>query len=199
VEEGAGGIVTVDEVDEGVRGTEGEGFVGAGGFDEAGAAGSVDATEADGGSAGGKGDLFSREQDIAGWGAADGGRFVDFAGVVLRIDRRAAGEDGELRLQDLDQIAQGAAVNNPVGFGVASLFAAEAVDEDVGLLATGEAGAELVRVRGVGGEDAVGLAGEAAGGFFRRNEGGDVPAGLGKKIRASFTGVTTTGEEDARS
>ena len=73
------------------------------------------------------------------------------------------------------------------------------MDEDVGLFTTGEFGAEFVRIGGIGGEDAVGFAGEADGGFFRGNEGGDVPSGLVKKIRASFTGVTTAGEEDARS
>jgi len=96
-------------------------------------------------------------------------------------------------------VAQCFVINNAVGVGVASLFAAEAVDEDVGLFTTGEAGAELFTIRRVGGENAVGFAGEALGGFFRRNEGDDVPSGLAKKIRASFTGVTATGEEDARS
>ena len=199
VEEGAGGVVAVDEVDEGVGGTEGEGLVGAGGFDEAGAAGSIDAAEADRGAAGIGGDFFRGDQDVAGRSAADGRGFVDFAGVVLRINGRAAGEDGELRGEDFDQIAQGVAVNNPVGVGVASLFTAQAVDEDVRMLTTGELGAEFFRIGRIGGEDAVRFAGEAAGGFFRGNEGGDVPSGLGKKIRASFTGVTATGEEDARS
>ena len=199
MEEGAGGVVAVDEVDEGVGGTEGEGLVGAGGFDEAGAAGSIDAAEADRGAAGIGGDFFRGNQDVAGRSASDGRGFVDLARVVLRINGRAAGEDGEFRGEDFDQIAQGVAVNNPVGVGVASLFAAQAVDEDVRMLTTGELGAEFFRIGRVGGEDAVRFAGEAAGGFFRGNEGGDVPAGLGKKIRASFTGVTTTGEEDARS
>ena len=79
------------------------------------------------------------------------------------------------------------------------MFSAEAVDEDVGVFATGELGAELFTIGRIGGEDAVGFAGEATGGFFRGDEGGDVPSGLAKKIRASFTGVTTAGEEDARS
>jgi hypothetical protein len=73
------------------------------------------------------------------------------------------------------------------------------VDEHVGLFTTGEAGAELFTIGGVGGEDAIRFAGEALGGFVRGNEGSDVPSGLAKKIRASFTGVTTAGEEDARS
>jgi len=67
------------------------------------------------------------------------------------------------------------------------------------LLATGELSAEFVRIRGVGNKDAVGFARKAAGGFFRGNQRGDVPSGLAKKIRAPFTGVTTAGEEDARS
>lgn len=199
MEEGAGGVVAMDEVDEGVGGAEGEGLVGAGGFDEAGAAGSVDAAEADRGAAGIGGDFFRGDQDVAGRSAADGRVFVDLAGVILWIDGRAAGEDGELRGEDFDEIAQGVAVNNSVGVGVASLFAAQAVDEDIGMLAIGELGAEFVRIGGVGDKDAVRFAGEAAGGFFRGNEGGDVPSGLGKKIRASFTGVTAAGEEDARS
>ena len=199
VEESAGGVVAVDEVDEGVGGTEGEGLVGAGGFDEAGAAGSVDAAEADRGAAGIGGDFFRGDQDVTGRSAADRRRFVHFARVILRIDGGAAGEDGELRSEKIDQVLQCLAVNNAVGVGVASLFAAQAVDEDVWMLTTGELGAEFSRIGRIGGEDAVRFAGEAAGGFFRGNEGGDVPAGLGKKIRASFTGVTTTGEEDARS
>jgi len=199
VEEGAGGVVAVDQIDEGVGGTEGERFVGAGGFDEAGAAGSVDTAEADGGAAGFEGDLLGGHQDVAGGGASDGGSFVDFAGVVLRVDGRAAGEDGELRGEEVDQVAEGFAVNDAVGGGIASLVAAETVDEHVGLFTTGEAGAELFTIGGVGGEDAIRFAGEALGGFVRGNEGSDVPSGLAKKIRASFTGVTTAGEEDARS
>jgi len=73
------------------------------------------------------------------------------------------------------------------------------MDEHIGLLATGECGAECVWIRGVGNKDAVGFAVEAAGGFLRGNQRRDVPSGLAKKIRASFTGVTTAGEEDARS
>jgi hypothetical protein len=71
MEKGAGGVVAVDQVDEGVGGAEGEGFVGAGGFDEAGAAGSVNAAEADGGTAGIEGDFFRGDQDIAGRGASN--------------------------------------------------------------------------------------------------------------------------------
>ena len=52
MEEGPGGIVAVDEIDEGIGRTEGEGLAGAGGFYEAGAVRAVDATEADGGAAG---------------------------------------------------------------------------------------------------------------------------------------------------
>jgi hypothetical protein len=73
------------------------------------------------------------------------------------------------------------------------------MNEHIGLSVAGEYGAEFFRIRGIGGEDAVRFAGESAGGFFRGNQGGDIPSGLGKKIRASFTGVTTAGEEDARS
>jgi hypothetical protein len=73
------------------------------------------------------------------------------------------------------------------------------MEEHIGLPMVAEFGAEFVRIGRIGSEDAVGFAGEAAGGLFRGNKGGDVPSGLGKKIRASFTGVTTAGEEDARS
>jgi hypothetical protein len=73
------------------------------------------------------------------------------------------------------------------------------VNEHVGWPATGEFGEELVPICRVGDQDAVRFASEAAGGFFRRNQRGDLPSGFGKKIRASFTGVTATGEEDARS
>jgi hypothetical protein len=73
------------------------------------------------------------------------------------------------------------------------------VDEHVGLRTIGGFGAEIFEIGGIGGDDAIRLAGQTAGRFFRRDERGDVPPGLAKKIRASFTGVTATGEEDARS
>jgi hypothetical protein len=73
------------------------------------------------------------------------------------------------------------------------------MNEHIRLAVVAEFGAEFVRIGRIGGEDAVRFAGEAAGGFIRGNEDGDVPSGLAKKIRAPFTGVTTAGEEDARS
>jgi len=73
------------------------------------------------------------------------------------------------------------------------------MNEHIGLPATGKFGAECFRIRSVGNKDAVRLSGEAAGGFLRGNQRRDVPSGLAKKIRASLTGVTTAGEEDARS
>ena len=79
------------------------------------------------------------------------------------------------------------------------MFATQAVDEDIGVFATGELGAKFGKIGGVGGQDAVGFTGQAPGGLFRGNERGDVASGVVKKIRASFTGVTTAGEEDARS
>jgi hypothetical protein len=189
----------VDQIDERIGGSEGKRFARAGGLDEAGAVGTVDTAKANGGSAGFDRQLFGAHQDVAGGSAADRRRFVDFVGVVLRIDGGAAGEDGKLRLQQLEEMAQGFLVNNAVGIGVASVFAAQAMNEHIGLSVAGEYGTEFFRIRGIGSEDAVRFAGESAGGFFRGNQGGDVPSGLGKKIRASFTGVTTAGEEDARS
>jgi hypothetical protein len=73
------------------------------------------------------------------------------------------------------------------------------VDEHIGWRDIAEFGAELMAVGGIGDDDAVRLAGQASGRFIRGNEGGDVPPGGGKKIRASFAGVATAGEEDARS
>jgi hypothetical protein len=73
------------------------------------------------------------------------------------------------------------------------------VDKDVGVFATRELGPEFVRIRGVGNDHAIRLVRETAGRFFRGNQRGDFTSGFRKKIRASFTGVTTTGEEDARS
>ena len=58
MKEGAGGIVAVDQVDEGIGRAEGRRFAFAGGFDEAGAAGAVDGAEADGCSAGFEGEVF---------------------------------------------------------------------------------------------------------------------------------------------
>jgi hypothetical protein len=96
-------------------------------------------------------------------------------------------------------MAQRLLVNNAVGGGIASVIPAQAMNKHTGWSGAGEFGAEFIRVGRIGGEDAVGFAGEPAGGFHRGNEGGDVPAIRAKKIRASFTGVTATGEEDARS
>jgi hypothetical protein len=73
------------------------------------------------------------------------------------------------------------------------------MNEHIRLAVAGELGEEFILVRGIGGEDAVRFAGKTAGGFFRGDKGGNLPSGLGKKIRASFTGVTAAGEEDARS
>ena len=102
-------------------------------------------------------------------------------------------------MQNLDQISQRFQVYNAIGLGVASVFPAQAVKENVGLLAAGELGAELFTIGGIGGDDAIRIAGQAFGRFIRGNERGDIPSGRIKKIRASFTGVTATGEEDARS
>jgi len=71
--------------------------------------------------------------------------------------------------------------------------------EDIRLFTTREFCAELFTISRIGDEDAVRLAGEAFGRLFRGNQRSDVPSRLVKKIRASFTGVTATGEEDARS
>ena len=48
VEEGTGGIVAMDEIDEGIGGTERQGLAGEGGLDKAGPARAVDAAETDG-------------------------------------------------------------------------------------------------------------------------------------------------------
>ena len=73
VEEGAGGIVAVDEIDEGVGGTERKGLAGEGGFDEAGPARAVDTTETEGGATCLRGKLLGLEQDVAGRRAAGRG------------------------------------------------------------------------------------------------------------------------------
>ena len=73
VEEGAGGIVAMDEIDEGVGGTERKGLAGAGGLDEAGPARAVDAAETDGGPICLQGKLLGLEQDVAGRCAAGRG------------------------------------------------------------------------------------------------------------------------------
>lgn len=199
MKESAGRIIAVDQVDEGIGRAEGERFVGPGGLDEAGAAGAVDSTQSHSSSVHISGDFFRGDQDIAGWSSSDRRCFIDFARVVLRIDRGAAGEDGECRSENADQIAQRFAVNNAVGVGIASLFAAQAMDEHIGSVAAGQLGAEIVRTRRVGNKDAVRFVREAVGGFLRGNQRGDVPTGLVKKVRASLAGVATAGEEDARS
>ena len=198
VEEGAGGVVAVDEVDEGFGGAERAQVTGPGRVDKAGAAGSVDAAEADDRTAGVEGELFGGQDNITGGRAAGRGGFVDQGAIVLRVDGGAAGEDSEFRGEDFEEVAQRVVINNAVGGGIATVLAAQAVDEDIGVFATGEAGAKFCGIGGVGGEDAVGFVCQAPGGLFRGNERGDLGTGGGKKIRASFTGVTTAGEEDAR-
>ena len=94
---------------------------------------------------------------------------------------------------------QGLAIHRAVGFRVAAVFTAQAVDEQVRFGFAGDDGTQLCGVRGIRGDDAVGFAGEAAGGFLRGNKSGDFTASLAKKIRASFAGVATASEEDARS
>lgn len=137
---GAGRIIAVDEIDESVRSAERQWLTGAGGFDEAGAAWPVDAAESDGGPAGIGGELFRGEQNVAGRCASRGRIFVHLAGIVLRIDRSAAGEDGELRGKQIDEIPQRFEVNYAVGIRIASVFAAQAMNEQVGPAATGELG-----------------------------------------------------------
>ena len=73
------------------------------------------------------------------------------------------------------------------------------MDEHIGPRAIAELGAELFTIRRIGGDDAIWFAGQALGRFFRGNQRGDLPSGCIKKIRASFAGVTATGEKDARS
>ncbi len=73
VEEGAGGIVAMDEIDEGIGGTEGKGLAGESGLDEAGPARAVDATETNGSATGLQGKLLGLEQDVAGRCAAGRG------------------------------------------------------------------------------------------------------------------------------
>ena len=73
VEEGAGGIVAMDEIDEGIGGTERKGLAGESGLDEAGPARAVDAAETDGGATGLQGKLLGLEQDVAGRCAAGRG------------------------------------------------------------------------------------------------------------------------------
>lgn len=199
MEEGAGGVVAVDEIDEGFAGAEDTEIAGAGGFDEAGAAGSVNAAEADDSSAGIEGELFGGEKNVGCGRAAYGGGFIDDGAVVLRINGGAAGENGKCRREDFEQVAQGVVINNAVSVGLSSFFAAQAMDEDIGVLTAGEAAAQFCWVGRVCRDDAVRFFREAFRGFFRGDEGGDVGSGVAKKIRASFTGVTATGEEDARS
>lgn len=199
MEEGTGGIVAMDEIDEGIGGTERKGLAGEGGLDKAGPARAVDAAETDGGATCLQGQLLGLEQDVAGRCAAGRGCFIDLGGVVLRIDRRAAGENSKSGVEEFQKVVQGLAINPAVGFRVATIFTAQAVDEEVGAGLAGQGGAQLSGICRIRGDDAVGFAGQAPGGFFRRNKGGDLAACLVKEIRASFAGVATASEEDARS
>jgi hypothetical protein len=73
------------------------------------------------------------------------------------------------------------------------------MDEDIGRRLARPAALQFGAVRGVRRDDLVRFSGEPARRFLRGNQTGDFRPILGKKIRASFAGVTATGDEDARS
>ena len=199
VEEGVRGVVAMDEVDARSEVAEHLPFARAGGVDEARAAGAVDPAESHNRAAGVEGDFFRREEHVSGGGAAGWGRFVDEGSVLLRINRGAAGEDDKSRPEYGDEVLQSPDVSDLVSCGVASGVPAQAVDEHIGLGDALELGGQTVLVGRVGDEDAVRFVRQAGGGLGGADHGGDVPTAVRKKIRASLTGVTAAGEEDARS
>ena len=73
------------------------------------------------------------------------------------------------------------------------------MDEEIGCRLAGECALNFFPVGRIDGENFVRLAGEPARRFFRGNQPGDLRAITVKKIRASFAGITATGDEDARS
>ena len=73
------------------------------------------------------------------------------------------------------------------------------MNKDIGRRVSGEFFAQVFRVRRIGGDDGVRFAGQPLRRFLRRDQPGDLGPITAKKIRASFTGVTATGDEDARS
>jgi len=76
---------------------------------------------------------------------------------------------------------------------------AQAVDEEIGCGLPGKCTLQFPAIGRIDGENFVRFAGESFGRFFGRNQAGDLRPITAKKIRASFTGVTATGDEDARS
>jgi hypothetical protein len=76
---------------------------------------------------------------------------------------------------------------------------AQAVDEKIRSRVAGKAALEFLAIGGVGSQNSVGFGGQPSGRFFRGYETGDFSAIPAKKIRASFAGITATGDEDARS
>jgi hypothetical protein len=73
------------------------------------------------------------------------------------------------------------------------------MDEDIGRRLARPAALQFGAVRGVRRDDPVRFVGQALRRFRRRNQPGHLGAVMAKKIRAPFTGVTATGDEDARS
>jgi hypothetical protein len=117
----------------------------------------------------------------------------------LRIDRGAPGEDAELRAQYFEEIAQSFHIGDAVGVRIASAVSAQAMDEEIGCGLARKATLQFGAVRGVYRKDLVRFIGEPVRRFFRRNQTGDLRPITVKKIRASFAGITATGDEDARS
>ena len=193
-----GGIVAVSEIDESV-GIAGRGCARARGFDESCAARTVDSAQAHHRAARPERQAFSLKEHVPGRCSSSARFFGHRTTVVLRIDRGAPGEDAELRAQYFEEIAQSFHIGDAVGVRIASAVSAQAMDEEIGCGLARKATLQFGAVRGVYRKDLVRFIGEPVRRFFRRNQTGDLRPITVKKIRASFAGVTATGDEDARS
>ena len=192
------GIIAVDEIDETIRVAR-CGLTRARGLDEPRAPRTVNPTQTDDRPARGDGQPLGFQQDIPGRRAA-GARFLgDGAAVVLRVDGGAAGEDTEGRAQNFEKVAQGFDVSDAVGLRIASPMPAQAMDKNIGRRVSGKFSPEFLRIGGIGRDNRVRFARQAAGRFLGGDQPGDPGSIAAKKIRASFAGVTATGDEDARS
>ncbi len=173
MDEGAGGIIPVNQINRGVGRSKGEWLATSRRGNEARPPGTVDAAKAEGGAPGLEGETFRFHKDIAGGSASGRGGLIDLASIVAGVDRGASGEDAELGGKNIEEVAQGFDVGKPVGLGVAPVLAAETMKEDVRGRLSFEDGAELCPVGGVSGKGAVGLGSQAVDRLGRRHQGGD--------------------------
>jgi len=121
VEEGPGGVVAVDLVEEASAVLLDNGFAGEEFFQEDATAGAVDAGKAGDRSAVGEDEVFGFAKDFPGFAVGLGGAFLgDFRTVGLGINRGARGEEQGAFREGVEQVAAAFEIHAPISIGAAT-------------------------------------------------------------------------------